>query len=409
MRPLLVLLHRYVGLFMAAFLIVTGLTGAVISWDHELDEWLNPQLLETASRGSPRDPLALAAEVAARHPEVEVLSFPLAAESGHTLAFWVEPKIDPATGKPFDPGFNQVFVDPVSGAEQGRRAWGAAWPLDRENFVSFLYKLHYSLHLPSFAGTDQWGVWLLGIVALLWTIDCFTGAILTLPAQRDGSRPSFWQRWRPSWRIRRGAGSYKLNFDLHRAGSLWTWALLFVLAFTAFSLNLYREVFFPVMTLVSDVTPSPFDLRTPTPPEQPIAARIDFADALARARREAAARRWPEPAGEIFYARNFGIYGVEFFHPEDEHGSGGVGPRMLFIDGADGSYLGDRQPWQGTVADLFVQAQFPLHSGRILGLPGRILVSLMGLVVAGLTATGVYIWWRKRDGRQRLRARQLPA
>jgi uncharacterized iron-regulated membrane protein len=28
---------------LAAFLFVSGLTGAVISWDHELDEWLNPQ------------------------------------------------------------------------------------------------------------------------------------------------------------------------------------------------------------------------------------------------------------------------------------------------------------------------------------------------------------------------------
>jgi hypothetical protein len=29
--------------------------------------------------------------------------------------------------------------------------------------------------------------------------------------------------------------------------------------------------------------------------------------------------------------------------------------------------LGERLPWKGTAADIFVQAQFPLHSGRILG------------------------------------------
>jgi uncharacterized iron-regulated membrane protein len=61
--------------------------------------------------------------------------------------------------------------------------------------------------------------------------------------------------------------------------------------------------------------------------------------------------------------------------------------------------LGDRQPWKGTAADLFVQAQFPLHSGRILGLPGRILISAMGLVVAILSVTGVVIWARKRRAR----------
>jgi uncharacterized iron-regulated membrane protein len=46
-----------------------------------------------------------------------------------------------------------------------------------------------------------------------------------------------------------------------------------------------------------------------------------------------------------------------------------------------------------------MQAQFPLHSGRILGLPGRILISIMGLVVAMLSVTGIVIWARKRRTR----------
>lgn len=41
MRPVFVLIHRYVGLLMVPFLIVTGLTGAIISWDHELDDLLS--------------------------------------------------------------------------------------------------------------------------------------------------------------------------------------------------------------------------------------------------------------------------------------------------------------------------------------------------------------------------------
>ena len=50
-----------------------------------------------------------------------------------------------------------------------------------------------------------------------------------------------------------------------------------------------------------------------------------------------------------------------------------------------------------------MQAQFPLHSGRIVGLFGRILISIMGLVVAALSVTGVVIWWRKRRARVRVR------
>ena len=65
-------------------------------------------------------------------------------------------------------------------------------------------------------------------------------------------------------------------------------------------------------------------------------------------------------------------------------------------------------PWQGTAADIFVQAQFPLHSGRILGLPGRILISAMGIVVAALSVTGIVIWARKRRARLLAAKRRAP-
>ena len=396
MRSALTLLHRWLGLAIAGFLFVSGVTGAVISWDHELDELLNPHLNEVASVGPAIPALELAARVEAQDPRARVSYVPLAAEPGHALSVFVDPRRDPATGRLFELDYNQVFFDPVTGAEKGRRYWGAAWPITSETFVSFLYVLHYSLHIPEFWGIDLWGMWLLGLVALVWTVDCFVGFYLTLPAARA---PAWWARWAPAWRIKTGGSAYRIAFDVHRAFGLWTWALLFILAFTAFSLNLYREVFYPVMSLVSEVTPGPFELRQPADRHEPIDPVLGYAEVIARAEAEAARRGWSEPAGAAFYSQEYGIYGVGFFAPGDDHGAAGVGPPYLYFDGADGRYLGDRIPWQGTAADIFVQAQFPLHSGRILGLPGRILISLMGLVVAALSVTGVVIWARKRRAR----------
>ena len=251
-------------------------------------------------------------------------------------------------------------------------------------------------------GIDRWGVWLMGVIAMIWVVDCFVGFYLTLPVRRRNvalAGKSWWQRWQPAWNVRWRGGSVKLNFDLHRAFSLWTWGLLLILAFTAFSLNLYREVFYPLMQTVSQVTPGPFESRMPTDRHEPIVPALGYADIIERARKEAARRNWSEPAGSVFYSQDYGIYGVSFFKPGDDHGAGGVGPALLYYDGKNGSLVGDRQPWKGTAADIFVQAQFPLHSGRILGLPGRVLISLMGIVVAILSVTGVIIWWRKRVSR----------
>jgi uncharacterized iron-regulated membrane protein len=420
MRAYWTLIHRYLGLLTAGFLFLSGVTGAVISWDHELDDVLNPHLMEAHTPGTPQSSLALARQVEARYPQISVSYIPLHVEPGESLALGVSPRYDPATKALTTPGFNQVFVDPVSGTELGKREWGAVWPITRETFVSFLYRLHYTLHIPELWGIDRWGLWLMGGIAMLWMVDSFVGFYLTLPVRRrqaavafdagngggKNAGKSWWQRWQPAWKVRWGAGSSKLNFDLHRAFSLWTWILLFILAFTAFSLNLYQEIFYPVISKVSKVTPTPFDTRPMADKQHLIAARVPFGEVATRAGAEAQRRGWRDPVGAIYYSQEFGIYMVSLFEPGNDHGTGGVGPALLYYDGVDGKLLGQRQPWKGTAADIFVQAQFPLHSGRILGLPGRILISCMGIVVAMLSVTGVIIWWRKRASRAVASARQ---
>jgi uncharacterized iron-regulated membrane protein len=241
------------------------------------------------------------------------------------------------------------------------------------------------------------------------------GFYLTLPSRRPANaarseavarqlRRGFWVRWVPAWKVKTRGSAYRINFDIHRAFGLWTWLLLFTIAFTAFSLNLYFEVFSPLMRTVSSYTPNPYEQRTAAPLDNPIEPKSSFADIIELAQSEAQRRGWNTPVGAVSYALQYGIYGARFFEPGDDHGAAGVGPAQLYFDGQDGRLLGERLPWQGTAADIFVQAQFPVHSGRILGLPGRILISIMGLVVAALSVTGVLIWYRKRRARVRAAA-----
>jgi uncharacterized iron-regulated membrane protein len=59
---------RYAGLLIAAFLFGSGITGAVISWDHQLDDLLNPELMEAKAGGPAIPSLELAAQIEARQP-----------------------------------------------------------------------------------------------------------------------------------------------------------------------------------------------------------------------------------------------------------------------------------------------------------------------------------------------------
>jgi len=388
MRASLVVLHRWFGLFIALFLFVSGLTGAVISWDHEIDEWLNPQLFESRSAGPLQSPETLVAQLEARDPRVQVGFMPLYTEPGHAFGVSVNPRVDPATGKAHVLDFNQVALDPVTGEEQGRRLWGAL-SLSRENLMPFLYKLHYSLHIPDGFGIEP-GILLFGIVAIVWSLDAFIALWLSFPS---------WRAWRKSFAFRWQQGGYKLNFDLHRSGGVWIWALLLILAVTSVSMNLNVQVTRPLVELFSPLTPSPFASRTPVGLDEQKQPGISRAEALSLAAAEAGRLGLEHPAGGLFYSPEFDVYGVGFYTAKNDHGDGGLGNPWLYLDGQSGAIAGTLIPGSGSAGDIFMQAQFPLHSGRILGLPGRILVSLLGLAVAMLSLTGVVIWMRKRRSR----------
>jgi uncharacterized iron-regulated membrane protein len=74
----------------------------------------------------------------------------------------------------------------------------------------------------------------------------------------------------------------------------------------------------------------------------------------------------------------------------------GLGNAWLYFDGTTGVGVGGHVPGEGSAGDLFHQLQYPLHSGQILGLPGRIVICITGLAVTMLSITGVVIYARKR-------------
>ena len=230
---------------MAGFLIIAGLTGALLVWYYELDALINPQWLQVeppAAHSEPLSPFALRDRVDAAYPDANVHWMMLAPPDAHSpVRFFLSAK----PGAPALP-IDEVFVNPYTGQILGGRLWGDLGQ-GLANLMPFVYRLHHSLAL----GTI--GTWIFGIVALLWTLDCFVGAWLTFPPprRRDARhRPRrFWTRWAKAWRIRWRAGGHKRTFDLHRAGGLWPWALLLVFAWSGVALALYDQVYRPTTGL----------------------------------------------------------------------------------------------------------------------------------------------------------------
>ncbi|SAI74509.1 iron-regulated membrane protein [Bordetella ansorpii] len=401
-RAALILLHRWVGLVLAAFLVVLGLTGGILAFEDELDAWLSPQLrlAEPPAPGSPMldaDELAYRAQAAL--PRAQISQLPLQRPPGRSVRMRVYPRVDPGTGRPFVLDYNEAFFDPYDARLLGTRMWGELqW--DRTALVGFVYRLHSMLALP-----PSWGRLLLGVLALVWTLDCVVGLLLTFPRSRPGRgvRLRAWfSRWMPAWSVKFGASLFRLNLDLHRASGLWLWLLLLMFAWSSVMFTLRDQVYLPVMSrLVTFNDP----LRSmPARPGGAMAGTMDWTAALqaGRAHARALARRHGWRIQEetlLALARPKGVYSYWIHTDLDiRDGDGATG---VVFDAASGALTGVVLPRDPTAAgNAFNQWMYGLHMAQVFGLPYRILVLLAGLATAMLSVTGVIIWWRKRAARR---------
>ena len=388
-------LHRYAGLTLALFLVIVGLTGSALAFYDEIDAWLNPDLMHVPPGRPALSASELVSRIEAWDDRIRVTNVTLPGDSGHAARAYVQPKA-PALAADLDYaaqlGFDQVWADPASGEVLGTRDRGACC-FGRAELMPFIYRLHYTLHAPG-----RIGVWLLGGISLLWAFDCLIGFYLTLPRRRP-----FWSRWRKSWKVKTDAGGERANYDTHRASGLWLWGVLFLLAVSGVYFNLNREVFRPVVEVFSKPKPYPFETREVLAPEDWGRDLIGFDRAIDLASVEASRRGWPAGLSRVGVVPAQAYY-IVYFEPFEGMRSG-LGPPILYVDGHDGVLIGDSVPLEGSAADVIYRLQFPIHSGQILGLPGRIIVFLAGIVTAVLSVTGVVIWALgvRRRARQRER------
>lgn len=182
----------------------------------ELERTLNPQLYPKQILPNKLEPATLAELAQQRVPNSRVNAVLMEANQKATLVITGSRPGGKEQSNKLD--FGQMIVDPYSGEELGRRQFGAI-SQGMINFMPFIYKLYYNLTL------DSAGMRVLGICALIWIIDCFTGFYLTWPQQCktrissiDTSREAVnrnwwqrWQRWQPVWKVRLNSGGYKLN------------------------------------------------------------------------------------------------------------------------------------------------------------------------------------------------------
>lgn len=404
MRTALVALHRWLGLTTALFLLLAGSTGALLAWEPQLDAWLAPGLHRVGPSAAPfLAPLEIrrrvAEQLARQGAAVDVVRVEFPRHAGRSVRLGVRP-----AGGAAEPGYDEVFANPYTGAVLGVRDT-EGWPTAAASLMPFVFRLHCALALP-----DPWGRALLGLVSLLWTLDCFIGGWVTLPPGRGraGGR-GWWRQWGTSWSVKRAAAPFRRMLDLHRAGGLWLWAGLFLLAWSSVMFNL-APVWRPVMGLAFQFDDS--WREQPARVVLPGAPPMDWDRALARARQAMAAmaqRQGLQMHHEQQLGCNPGQHTCYLMAHTSADLREDVGNTAVLVDADTGALLATWLPVGSAPGNTVGNWMGAFHMAHLFGLPGRWLITALGLAVVGLSATGVWVWARKRRARRTVAARRREA
>lgn len=380
MRKAMVFVHRWIGLAVLVFIALTAITGIILSFDKELDHWLNKDwfYVQVRSDKLALDQLVPVAEAA--YPGKRVTFVRTPQDADRAFEFYLR---TPAGKGDAEEGifsakskYHNVFIDPYSGKVLGRRVSGA-FGLDTRHIIPFLVKLHYTLILGDF------GKWLLGIAALLWLLDHFWAVYLSFPSSKQ---------WRKSFQFRYQAGGHKLNFDLHRSGSMWFLPVLLALSLSSVYLNLNTQ-FKAVVDFFSPVTKVECSCHVDS--NATWLANTASWDGAIRLARET---RPNLEVGGMTFLPDTRKFIVSMKGPEDLTRE--VGMTRIYVNAQDGTLMHVHDRSQETAGDTFLAWMLPLHSGRVFGVLGQIIILLSGILITAVCVTGFLIYLKKSRARE---------
>lgn len=125
------LMHRYVGLVMAGFLIITGLSGVVLVWYNELDASIirlhsaSPQLnTRQDDHHLALSPFELRTRTDRAFPDANVNWMMVDPPASRDLVLFSLDAKTQSDGTVVSLPYDEVFVDRYSGEIVGQRRWG---------------------------------------------------------------------------------------------------------------------------------------------------------------------------------------------------------------------------------------------------------------------------------------------
>lgn len=364
-------LHLWFGLLSGLLIVFLGITGCILAFQKEIETAVQDYRYVEPKQHSFLPPSRLkeigAAQLPGKH--IHAVLYQEKKHAAQVIFFAFEPVSY----------YYIVFLDPYTGAVLKVK------DMDRDFFRQVLNG-HFYLWLPPEIGQP-----IVATGTLVFLFMLVSGIILWWPRNRAAARQRFSVKFDARWR--------RVNYDLHNVlGFYISWIAIIIAVtglvwgFTWFARGLHKaaggtkELVYtepvsdlgnlsgmeqrlgvkavPAIDRVWEIMKAEYpnaevlEVHPPETPQSPIAANAN-------------------PDAATYWKTDYRYYDQYSLRElEEEHVYG-----KLSDAGA---------------ADKLIRMNYDIHTGGIIGLPGKILMFFASLVAASLPITGFYIWWGRR-------------
>ncbi|WP_016778349.1 PepSY-associated TM helix domain-containing protein [Anaerophaga thermohalophila] len=370
-------LHLWLGLLSGIVVFIVSITGSIYVFQPEIISWLRHEAIyaDNPQKKTPLSQHRLWETARANLSEEEKISWVNIYNDSRKNQIFYSYDVNPnaLTYFGFINHYKALYINPYNGEIEG--AYN-----EETGFFNIVKILHWSLLLKTSIGQP-----IVGWATLIFVILLITGLILWWPKSFRGTKNLLLIRWKKTTSL------YKKFYDLHNVLGFWslTGTLIIALTGMVWAFNWFQALVY-VTAAGTTIPPKQLEARS-KPGMHEIVSPIDIALIEARQKYiDAAGFRIIPPSDStdainIYVQQKEGLYYIN---------------HQLQFDQYSGKLLGERKHDDKNAGEKLISANYDIHTGAILGLPGRILAFIVSLIAASLPVTGFMMWWKRKRKRQ---------
>lgn len=366
--------HLWLGLTSGLIVLLLSITGCIFVFSVEIQEWQRQDAIYVPEVKAAKIPLSTVWETTKKAlgdtivmNDVHVYKNPQKSLEFHCYkpnedsdSIWYLDTID---------YYYKVYVDPYTGKV-------LAIYDEEKDFFNIVKMLHWSLLLDTEIGQP-----ITGWATFIFVIMLITGIILWWPKNKAARKQRFWFQWKETTKWRRK------NYDLHNIFGFYVASVALIMAFTGM---VWAFTWFQAIVYVAgsqSITP-PVPLA-----EKSVIIKDTNRDAAFDKASEYTLKNYSDAdAYSIGKPADTAKTGVIDVYVQQYPGKYYVYHNAQF-DQYTGKLLAKRHHSERNFGEKLITANYDIHVGAILGIPGKILVFIASFICMLLPISGFLIWW----------------